>query len=236
MASINNSIRTRNYKLTVAQLESAQSRISDLEGEVSGLQANAEKATGFDLLAEKDGIKNTFAVLDFYSEISKNETVAFDNKADNKVLNVTSIVVKQGKTTGKVIPVLKLAKPECIYNGSGVELCKFEDVEFGEIELNAVTTSGSEWSCGDLTLCQNVAEPSSPVNGTNQFTIDNPYAKLAGKGDEIKAFGDLSVDSAKFTVSCVSSGSGASTKYYVKVSCAASTLVANPIPAKPAAN
>lgn len=223
--SLNNFVRTQNYRLTISQLNSANSRISELESQVQGLQQLEDKAEGFELLAEKDGLKNTVKTLKVYVEIGATAEVSpvFDNKSTTKAIKLSGISFKEGSEADKFVPVVKFEDTQTVSTAAGVELCQLREVEFDEVSV--VPASSDSWECGDLVKCENIKVPETSAVGVSELAVDSPFVKQ----DNLDApLGLLSTNSAVFTVSCVEGDS----KFYVLVEAPADTFVASPIPAK----
>ena len=155
MASLNNLVRTQNYRRLAAQLETKTSQLMELERELANAKtastAATEKATAYNILADSLGIVNKIHQMNALSEPieqdAKPEQVLFDNKMQQKVLQIKSVTLTPNVNDETKFSVsAELANEEKIFDGEGKELCTFKTLNLG-----VVTISGSEeYKYGDL--------------------------------------------------------------------------------------
>ena len=154
MTSINNLVRTQNYRRLAAQLEARNSRINELERQLATSEQTsvsaAEKATAFNILAESLGIINKVHELNAFSDPLGQDAepfdAFFDNKLHQKVLKVKSISCApvEGEEN-KLSITAELAAEEKIFNANGKQLCTFKTLNLG-----TATLGEGEYKYGDL--------------------------------------------------------------------------------------
>ena len=224
--SINNQIRTRNYKLTLAQLESSKARINELEAEVQQLQQDGEKAEAYELLADAVGLKNTLNKLVFFKEITEEVDPYFDTKTNSKLLNVKSISATKNETNNKIKIKVEMDADVPVYNASGLLIDTIQaSQEFDEIEI---IPASEPWTCGDITKCNNIEIAGGENDVVNGLKIVSPYVKLENLNE---LFGPLTTNSTVFTITC-KTVSGDPSTYYLVLEATADVIEAKPVPAQ----
>ena len=154
MTSINNLIRTQNYRRLAAQLEAKSSRISELERQLTASKqistTSAEKAAAYDVLADSLGLINKVHELNAFSEPMEQEPAPgdafFDNKMHQKVLQVKSIdMTPVDGEENKFAVTAELETEEKIFDKDGKQLCTFKSLKLG-----VATIEGGTYKYGDL--------------------------------------------------------------------------------------
>ena len=158
MAQINDLVRTQNYKRLVAQLETKQSQISELQRELLAVKAKAgsttEKAVAFDVVAEKLKIVNEYDLVSYVIPIGKNITsnVCFlDNKSNSKMMKFESFNVSPTETENVYHITGKLAAAENVYDAQGNKLATFQELDFGNATITLPADPGATAEFGDTT-------------------------------------------------------------------------------------
>ena len=154
MASINNLVRTQNYRRLAAQLETRNSRIAELERELATSKKtsdiSAEKASAFDILADSLELVNKVHELNAFSDPIGQDVeppeVFFDNKMHQKVLKVSEIsLAPVDGEDNKFSISAELAAEEKIFDASGKQICTFKSLKLG-----VATLGEGAYKYGDL--------------------------------------------------------------------------------------
>ena len=135
--SINNLVRTQNYKRTVAELESKRAQVSELQQKLAASKTEAEsastKAAAFDVIAESVGLINKIHEFEALSEPMDElpASVFFDNEMNKKILNVKSLTLTPLDEENKYALTATLETEEKIYDSVGKLLCTFKEIKLG---------------------------------------------------------------------------------------------------------
>ena len=173
--SINNLVRTQNYKRLASELESKRAQVSELQQKLSASKSSAESATtkaaAFDIIAESVGLINKIHDFEALSEPMDTlpESVFFDNEMNKKILNVKSLTITPLDEENMYALTATLESEEKIYDGAGKLLCTFHEIELGTGRID-------------------------PANGTDKYgdvkeyskmTFDYEYMNSASEGDPL---------------------------------------------------
>lgn len=177
MASLNNVVRTQNYKRLAAELESKRSRVSELEQKVAATEQeateNATKAEAFDVVADAIGLKNIVHKLIIYTELetplAQGLSVMFDNKMTSKLLKIKSFTITEEGDKYRISG--ELANEEKIFDNTGKEVCAISTFELGT-STNEV--GGLATSYGDVSMYSGTLTIKDIIDGSsNLLSIDN---------------------------------------------------------------
>lgn len=194
MAQINNIVRTQNYKRTYNELESAKTRISELEAEVkalkSGKEATEAAAAAFEIVADAIKLQNDVSdVLSYFPVGDSFETdpgvqdLYFDNGFNKKLLKIKSVVCEP--VDGKIQFTVNLDKAEDLCDKNGKVLKTVQALQCGT--LNAFTPADKEF--GDVAECTSFkATIENPVgSGTKDTFGVSTDNKCYVKGDLVES-------------------------------------------------
>lgn len=140
--SINNLVRTQNYKRIAAELESKRSQVSELQQKLASSKSEAEsassKAAAFDVIADSVGLINKIHNFEALSEpmTESPASVFFDNEMNKKILNVKSLTLTPLDEENKYALSATLETEEKIYDGTGKLLCTFNEIKLGTGTIN----------------------------------------------------------------------------------------------------
>lgn len=224
MASLNNVVRTQNYKRLAAELESKRSRVSELEQQNASLQkeleANAGKTEAFEILAEAVKLQTQIINLSILSEPFESElpgTLHFDNKMDTKVLKLKSITITNGdnyELNGE------LETEEKIYDETGKEVCSIKSFKLG----SGTKPSEESETYGDV--IKYAGEFSTTYY--ESATLRTESGVCIKQPDSNPSFGELISNEAQFTVRSLNNGS----TWFVQLSVSDDAFTFEPVPAK----
>ena len=225
--SINNLVRTQNYKRTVAELESKRAQVSELQQKLAESKTTAEsastKAAAFDVMAESVGLINMVHQIEALSEPMDEcpSSVFFDNGMNKKILYVKSLTLTPLDEENKYAAAATLETEEKIYDGAGKVLCTFNEIKLGTATLDPEHLEDNKY--GDVTEYTKVLEfdydeyndkasEGSPLLALKFF--QNTFIKFSS----IQSFGEFKNNKIEAFVHTTEGYLGEEQKYFVNMS------------------
>ena len=154
--SINNLVRTHNYKLTMAQLDAAKARINELESEVQKSAGAEEKASAFDLLAKKyltTEVETLKAPVEISDSLDKPDNIVFDIENELKKVNAVVKSVELEPADDKYNVIVKLSKVQNIFNlETKKKIGSFDTLTIKDVEITPANEDEEDPNAvGDVT-------------------------------------------------------------------------------------
>lgn len=222
--SINNLVRTQNYKRIVAELESKRAQVSELQQKLTASKSEVEstttKAAAFDIIAESVGLINKIHEFEALSEPMNElpESVFFDNEMNKKILNVKSLTLTPLDEENKYALTATLENEEKIYDGTGKLLCSFNEINLG---VGTIDPADGTDKYGDVKEYSKMvfdyeymdsASEGSPLIGLS--FADNVYIKFSS----LPSFGEFKNTKIEAFVDTTEGYLGDEHKYFVVMS------------------
>ena len=222
--SINNLVRTQNYKRIVAELESKRAQVSELQQKLVSSKTEASsastKAAAFDVIAETVGLINRIHDFEALSEPMDvlPSSVFFDNDMNKKILNVKSLTLTPLDEENKFALMATLETEEKIYDGTGKLLCTFNEIKLGTGTIDPSSGTEKYGDVKEYSTMKFYYEYSDKSSGGSPLVGLSFAGKVYIKLSSIPSFGEFKNTKIEAFIDTTEGYIGGEHKYFVVMS------------------